>query len=38
VAGSAKVILDRLLRVVSQPPPALAGLPSVPMRRRVSED
>jgi len=38
VAGSIKVILDRLLRVVSQPPPALAGLPSVPMRHRVAED
>lgn len=35
VAGSLKIILDRLLRITSKSPDAL-GLPSVPMRHRAS--
>ncbi|MBX3096469.1 MAG: AI-2E family transporter [Fimbriimonadaceae bacterium] len=34
VAGSMKVIFDRLIRVANQPVPVAAGLPAVPMRHR----
>jgi len=34
VAGSMKVIFDRLIRVANQPVPVAAGLPAIPMRHR----